>query len=141
MVRDPNLATSDGDDDDDDFNLFVFKSEGVEVRVPRAFLSSSDALGCGSVVAAGIAVDYAATQMFPFSPPSPQELQEEGEDGDNVVQNGLHGVLVDFTSVGVALPQEGSRDTFDRNYDDDVVIIFDHIRRVSTFFYQLTYFT
>ncbi len=131
LVRARDLATADDEDDDGDDDHFVFTGEGVEVTVPASFLryGGAAAAQCGSVVAASLAVDFAETQMFPDSPPSDAELEQEGDGGEeDEVQDGLHGVLVDFTSLGVtAADLEGKGgDAF----EDDVVIVFDHMKRV-----------
>ncbi len=103
---------------------FVYSSEGVEVQVPASFLRTGPD-GCGDVVAGKLAVDFSETQAFPESPPSQEELL--AAEDDSKVQDGLQGVLADFTTYG-GLPSEQERES--GSIDDDVVITFDHDRRV-----------
>ena len=138
-MRDSNLPSADeGDDDSDDGTHFVFVGEDVEVSVPSSFLSvtvdNDTGATCGSVVAASLAVDFAETQMLPQSPPPPSTLDEEDAEE---VQNGLHGVLVDFSSFGASNWQEGDGAGYaggggeETDFDEDVVVKFHHIKRVS----------
>ncbi len=127
LVRHPELLSSDYIDYD---GYYVFNGVGVEVRVPSSFLVHSRITGdqnrnCASVAASSLGVDFAATKMFPDSPPTPEELEPDERD---YVQDGLHAVVADFTSFGLDLVL--SRDSAG-DIHEDVVTIFEHIDRVN----------